>query len=170
MRPGLLRLISRLDPSIPVIVHDGRLDLVATNSSATELFGSVAGEGLYGRNIAHRAFTSSALADRLDRDGQRQLLRVAAAELRAALSRYPDDLYLLGLFHDLTATSPTFCECWERGEVGAWRSALKRLHHPSAGWLDFDVEVLHDPERDHRFMLYILTSEASDQHSPGRDD
>lgn len=52
------------------------------------------------------------------------------------------------------ARSPVFCERWESGEVGVWRSAFKGVRHPSKGWLDFDTEMLHDPERDHWFMLY----------------
>lgn len=156
VRPGLLRLIEHLDPAIPVTVHDGRLDVVAANASAADLFGRLSEDGRYGRNIVHRAFTSSVLTDSLDEDGKQQLLRVAAAELRAALSRYPDDPYLLGLFHELSADSLLFREHWERGEVGVWRSAFKRIRHTSKGWLDFDTEMLHDPERDHWFMLYTV--------------
>lgn len=156
IRPGLLRLIEHLDPAVPVTVHDGRLDLVAANASATQIFGPVTGDGSYGRNIVHRAFTSSVLAGCLDEGGMEQLLRMAAAALRATLSRYPDDPYLLGLFQDLMARSPAFRERWEHGEVDVWRSVFKRLRHPTAGWLDFEVEMLHDPERDHWFMLYVL--------------
>ena len=88
-----------------------------------------------------------------------RLFRVASAELRAAMSRYPEDPYLRGLLQDLTARSPVFRERWERGEVGVWRSAFKRLRHPSKGWLDFETEMLHDPERDHWFMLYTLRTD-----------
>ncbi|MEV0607387.1 hypothetical protein AB0I61_13570 [Polymorphospora rubra] len=86
--------------------------------------------------------------------GAAQLLRVAAAELRTALSRYPDDDYLRSLYTELTATSQSFRDHWERGEVGAWRSAVKLMHHPAHGWTSFDIEMLHDPERDHWIMLY----------------
>lgn len=161
VRPGLLRLMERLDPAVPVTAHDGRLDVVAANSSAMELFGSVTEDGSYGRNIVHRAFTSPVFAECLDEDGLDQLLRVAAAELRAAMSRYPEDSYLRGLLQDLTARSPVFRERWERGEVGVWRSAFKRLRHPSQGWLDFETEMLHDPERDHWFMLYTLRTDGA---------
>ncbi|AOS61617.1 DNA binding protein with helix-turn-helix domain [Actinoalloteichus hymeniacidonis] len=161
VRPGLLRLMAHLDSAVPVTVHDGRLDVVSTNAAATELLGAVIGSGDYGRNIVHRAFTSEVFAKFLDDEGMEQLWRVAAAELRAALSRYPDDPYLRGLFEDLLARSAAFRERWERGEVGAWRSAFKRIHHPTRGWLDFDTEMLHDPERDHWFMLYTLRPQES---------
>ncbi|MEE2054455.1 hypothetical protein [Nocardiopsis tropica] len=28
------------------------------------------------------------------------------------------------------------------------------MRHPTHGWARFDIEVLHDPERDHWIMLY----------------
>lgn len=156
VRPGLLRLMDRIDPVVPVTVHDGRLDVVAASASAMELFGPLTAGGEYGRNIVHRAFMTPAFTDRLDADGTEQLWRVAAAELRASLSRYPEDAYLDGLFHDLVDRSPAFRQRWDSGEVGVWRSAFKRVRHPAEGWLDFDTEMLHDPERDHWFMLYTV--------------
>ncbi|WP_231974125.1 helix-turn-helix transcriptional regulator [Pseudonocardia sp. HH130630-07] len=156
VRPGLLRLMDHLDAAVPMTVHDGRLDVVALNASAATLFGPVVGGGDYGRNIVYRAFTSPVFAELLDGDGIEALLRVAAAELRAALARYPADPYLLGLLRDLTAGSPEFRQRWDRGEVGAWRSAFKRIRHPERGWLDVDTEMLHDPERDHWVMLYTV--------------
>ena len=61
---------------------------------------------------------------------------------------------------DLTATSSTFRDYWERGEVIAWRSATKQLHHSTYGWARFDIELLHDPERDHWVMLYTPRDDA----------
>jgi hypothetical protein len=28
------------------------------------------------------------------------------------------------------------------------------MRHPTRGWLGFDIEMLHDPDRDHWVMLY----------------
>jgi len=156
VRPGLARLMENLASTVPMTVHDGRLDVVAVNAAAGEMFGSVIGDGHHGRNIVHRAFTSPAFTEVLDDDGMDHLLRVAAAELRAALARYPDDPYLLGVLQDLTGRSPGFRERWGHGEVGVWRSAFKRIRHPDRGWLDVDTEMLHDPERDHWVMLYTV--------------
>jgi hypothetical protein len=154
IRPGLLRLLRSLEDTMPVTVHDGRLDLLARNAAAAYLLGPLSGSGRYGRNIVHQCFTATALRDVLGDEGADQLARVATAELRSALGRYPDDGYLQSLFEELSATSATFRGYWEQGEVGALRSAAKRVHHPTRGWLDFDIEMLHDPERDHWVMLY----------------
>ncbi|MGN9786827.1 helix-turn-helix transcriptional regulator [Nonomuraea sp. ZG12] len=154
IRPGLLRLLRSLEDTMPVTVHDGRLDLLARNAAAAYLLGPLSGSGRYGRNIVHQCFTATALCEVLGDEGADQLARVATAELRSALGRYPDDGYLRSLFEELSATSAAFRGYWEQGEVGALRSAAKRVHHPTRGWLDFDIEMLHDPERDHWVMLY----------------
>lgn len=154
IRPGLLRMLHGLTDTMPVTVHDGRLDLLALNTAATELLQPLAATGPYGRNIVYQVFTATALADLLGDDGAEQLARVAAAELRRALSRYPGDPYIQALHTELTATSASFRDHWERGEVEAWRSAAKHIRHPTRGWVNFDIEMLHDPERDHWIMLY----------------
>jgi hypothetical protein len=139
------------------LVHDGRLDLLARNraaAAAADLLAPLAADGRFSRNIVYQVFAAPALADLLGDEGAEQLARVAAAELRTAASRYPDDPYLQALREELTATSASLRQHWDRGEVGAWRSAIKHIRHPVRGWLDFDIEMLHDPERDHWIMLY----------------
>ncbi len=154
IRPGLLRLLRGLDDTMPVTVHDGRLDLLARNKAAEELLGPLTGVGRFGRNIAHQAFTTTVLSDLLGGDGGERFLRVAASELRTALGRYPDDDYLRSLFAELTATSQSFRDHWENGEVSVSRSEMKQMRHPTHGWARFEIEMLHDPERDHWIMLY----------------
>jgi hypothetical protein len=93
IRPGLLRLLRNLENTMPVTVHDGRLDLLARNAAAADLFGPLSGSGWYGRNIVHQCFTAPALCHVLGEEGADQLSRVATAELRSALGRYPGDEY-----------------------------------------------------------------------------
>ncbi|WSU46848.1 hypothetical protein OG510_31430 [Streptomyces sp. NBC_01089] len=154
MRPGLLRVLHSLADTMPVTVHDGRLDLLACNAAATELFGPPPEGRPFARNIVHQCFTAPSFSEVLGEQGAAEHARVVTAEFRSALGRYPEDEYLHALFKELTATSAVFGDYWECGEVGAPRSAAERLHHTTRGWLDFDVEVLHDPERDHWIMLY----------------
>jgi hypothetical protein len=83
-------VLRSLDDTMPVTVHDGRLDLLAYNAAAAELLGPLAGDGPYGRNIVHQCFTTAALREVLDDEGADRLAREATAELRTALSRYPE--------------------------------------------------------------------------------
>ncbi|MFD6096703.1 helix-turn-helix transcriptional regulator [Nocardiopsis flavescens] len=160
IRPGLLRLLRGLDDTMPVTVHDGRLDLLARNRPAEELLGHLTGDGPFERNIAYQAFTTDVLPRLLGEEGADRFLRVAASELRVALSRYPGDAYLRALLAELTENSRSFRDHWEHGEVGASKSALKEMRHPTRGWARFEIEVLHDPERDHWIMLYTPRDDA----------
>ncbi|WP_075741503.1 MULTISPECIES: helix-turn-helix transcriptional regulator [Actinoalloteichus] len=154
IRPGILRLLRSLEGVMPATVHDGRLDVLAHNADAAQLLGPLWGDGPYGRNIVYQGFTAPELGELLDEEGADQFARVAVAELRIAISRYPGDEYLHSLFQELFACSAAFRTRWEHGEIGAWRSAFKRLRHPSHGWMSLDTEMLHDPEPDHWLMLY----------------
>lgn len=155
IRPGLLRMLRGLDATMPVTVHDGRLDLLARNRAAAELLEPLTRNGPYRRNVVYQAFTATDLPALLGDDGAELFLRVAAAELRTALSRYPDDAYLRAIRDRLMGNSVAFRDHWQRGEVNSWKSAIKDMHHPDRGWTTFDIEMLHDPERDHWIMLYI---------------
>ena len=154
IRPGLRQLLDSLNDTMPVTIHDGRLDMLAFNGAASDLFGPVFGDAPYGRSIVYQAFTSAGLRDVLGDDGAEQLARVATAELRKALSRYPEDEYLRALFGELSASSPEFVRHWERGEIGTWNSAMKQVNHPTRGVISFDSQMLHDPESDHWVMLF----------------
>ncbi|MFE6030408.1 helix-turn-helix domain-containing protein [Streptomyces niveus] len=154
IRPGLQQLLNSLDDTMPVTIHDGRLDMLAFNVAAVDLLGPVFDDGPYGHNIVYQAFTSAGLREVLGNEGAEQLSRVAAAELRKALSLYPEDEHLRSLFRELSTSSPEFSRHWDRGEIGTWRSAMKRFSHPTRGLLTFDSEMLHDPENDHWIMLF----------------
>lgn len=139
---------------MPVTIHDGRLDMLAFNAAAMDLFGPIFNDGPYGHNIVYQAFTSAGLREVLGNEGAEQLARVAAAELRKALSLYPEDERLRSLFRELLRSSPEFSRHWERGEIGTWNSAMKHINHPTQGLLAFDSQMLHDPESDHWVILF----------------
>lgn len=154
VRPGLRQLLDRMPNTIPVIIIDGRLDVLAFNDAAAELFGPAFKGRTYGRNVAFQAFTSPELSALLGNEGAAHLARVAAAELRKAMSIYPEDDRLRSLFRELSKNSSEFDRHWERGEIGTWRSAMKQVNHPTNGTLAFDSEMLHDPENDHWVMFF----------------
>ncbi|MDW5327099.1 hypothetical protein [Plantactinospora sp. KLBMP9567] len=87
IRPGFLRLLRTLDDTMPVSIHDGRLDMVAYNAAAAELFGQLSATGRFRRNIVYQCFTAVAVTEVLGEDGVEELARVSTAELRSALSR-----------------------------------------------------------------------------------
>jgi transcriptional regulator with XRE-family HTH domain len=153
IRPGLLQLLHNLDDTVPVTVHDGRLNVLRRNAAATQLLGTISGTGRFRHNIVHQGFTATA-RHLLGDEGAHRYARWATAELRSAMSRYPDDGYLRSLHADLSATSADFRRHWDRGEVTTERSTVKRLRHPTRGWLNFQSEILQDVEHDHWIVIY----------------
>ncbi|WP_201849558.1 helix-turn-helix transcriptional regulator [Myceligenerans indicum] len=153
LRPGLRRLLRCLDDTVPVTVHDGRLDVVARNAAATEILGSLPTEGRFRRNIVWHGFMATARVV-LGDEGAHKYAQWATAELRAAMGRYPGDEYLRSLRADLSTTSVAFQNYWALGEVSVTQSAEKHLYHPARGWQVFQSEMLHDAERDHWVVIY----------------
>lgn len=153
IRPGLLHMLDRLGDTVPVTMHDGRLELLARNAAATDLLGPVPSAGAFRRNIVHQGFAPEAVG-MLGAEGAETYNRWATAELRAAMGRYPHDEHLRSLRGELAATNPTFRRLWALGEAGTARSAVKRVHHATHGWLSFRSEMLHDAERDHWVVIY----------------
>jgi transcriptional regulator with XRE-family HTH domain len=153
VRPGLLRLLDRLDDT-PALVCDAKYDILAWNAMATALLGDFARVPPDGRNVIWRFFTEPAVRARHDEAGARQFARESVADLRAAAARYPRDAGIRQLVTRLQEASPDFAALWAERDVRVRRSARKRLCHPVLGWLDLDCDALHDPDRDQWLILY----------------
>ena len=55
---------------------------------------------------------------------------------------------------EMLALSPRFAEMWAAHEVEARGPMLKRVHHPQAGPLEFECQVLHIAETGQRLIAY----------------
>jgi transcriptional regulator with XRE-family HTH domain len=152
-RPGLLRLLDRLDDT-PALICDAKYDVLAWNAMATALLGDFAALPPDGRNVIWRFFTEPAARARYDEAGARQIAREFVADLRSVAARYPRDAGIRQLVTRLQDASPDFAELWAQRDVRVRRSTRKRLCHPALGWLDLDCDALHDPDRGHWLILY----------------
>lgn len=128
VRPGVLRLIQRLDDT-PALVCNARYDVLAQNQMAAALLGGFAALPPSERNIIWRFFTDPVARDRHDPAGADQFARESVADLRAARARYPDDTALTGLIDRLHTASGEFRGLWAQIDVQTRRSTRKRLHH-----------------------------------------
>jgi len=74
----------------------------------------------------------------------------AMAALRRETARRPHDRRLAGLVADLRRTDPDAARWWDDHAVRDHVSVAKRIDHPTAGPLEFDIEVVtapHDPDQ-----------------------
>ncbi len=127
----LRRLLAAAHPA-PAWVLNRRGDLVARNDAADALFGGLPAEA------NHVALTLA----RRDLWGDPALVvQDAVAHLRAATVGARDHPAVVALVRELSADAE-FARLWAAREVRAACSPLRRVRHPQAGDLDFDVQLL----------------------------
>jgi len=166
VRPGVQRLLDLIGGTVPVIVNNGRLDLVAANTLGSALFSPVyATPHPPSSPVNHARFTF--LDDRA-RDYWIDWERAAddsVAQLRAEAGRAPYDRDLTDLVGELSTQSPPFRTRWAAHDVRLHRTGRKHFRHPIVGELHLDYEVLDLPA-DPGLTLITFTSPAG---SPDED-
>ncbi|MFI6025498.1 helix-turn-helix transcriptional regulator [Amycolatopsis magusensis] len=153
LRPGVLHLLDRLADT-PVQVLNDLGDLLAQNTLADAVFGTVCSLTGPGRNIMWRWFTDPVVRRAYPAGEHDDLGRVHVAELRAALSRREGDPGAADLVNRLREASPEFAALWDRHEVATRRCSRMRVDHPVVGPLDLDWEVLLTPAEDQKLLLF----------------
>jgi transcriptional regulator with XRE-family HTH domain len=166
VRPNVQRLLDLMGQTVPVIINNGRLDLVAANTLGRALFSPVyAAPHPAGTPPNHGRFTF--LDDRA-RDFWIDWERAAddsVAQLRTEAGRDPYDRALTDLVGELSTRSPEFRTRWAAHNVRLHRTGRKHFRHPVVGELHLDFEVLDLPA-DPGLTLITFTSPAG---SPDED-
>ncbi|RHA38831.1 helix-turn-helix domain-containing protein [Cellulomonas rhizosphaerae] len=166
VRPGVQRLLDLVGDVVPVIVNNGRLDLVAANALGRALFSPVYATPVpAGGPANHARFTF--LDDRA-RDFWVDWDRAAddaVSQLRTEAGRDPYDRALTDLVGALSTQSPPFRTRWAAHDVRLHRTGRKHVRHPVVGELHLDFEVLDLPA-DPGLTLITFTSPAG---SPDED-
>lgn len=150
--PGVLQLLDRLGP-VPAYVVDERHDIVAWNAVAASLITDFAQLPREERNALRLSMRGVCSAP----NGENHFARQAAAELRLAVARHPDDPALAALTREYAEFSTEFADSWRDHEVRPRPTLRKRIDHPHLGPLDLDCQTLQVPGQKHRLIL--LTAE-----------
>ncbi|WP_456847090.1 helix-turn-helix domain-containing protein [Cellulomonas sp. P5_C6] len=166
VRPGVQRLLDLMGETVPVIVNNGRLDLVGANALGRALFAPVSATPRPpGSPANHARFTF--LDDRA-RDFWIDWERAAddtVSQLRTEAGRDPYDRSLTDLVGELSTRSPGFRTRWAAHDVRLHRTGRKHVRHPVVGELHLDFEVLDLPA-DPGLSMITFTSPAG---SPDED-
>ncbi|MDG6103161.1 helix-turn-helix domain-containing protein [Dactylosporangium aurantiacum] len=158
---GILHLIDRLDDT-PAFVIDAVYNLLAWNRMATALLIDPTVWPVADRNLIWQLF-SSPYTD-FDDPQIDEHARLCLADLRRAVTRYPDDPGVAALVARLHATGPGFVRRWVDYPVDPPRStSTKRIPHPVVGELELDCQTLHITERDQRLVLYTAAPGSRSQ-------
>jgi hypothetical protein len=151
--PGIRYLLDSL-PETPAYVVDAKYDILAWNQLATHFIGDLSGFADSDRNMIRWMFRMPAIEVPWSDPESARFARSTVAELRAAYARYPSDQGMRDLVTELLALSPQFAEMWAQHDVASRRPLVKRFHHPQAGPLEFECQVLQVGETGQRLIVY----------------
>ncbi|ROS57681.1 helix-turn-helix transcriptional regulator [Frigoribacterium sp. PhB118] len=158
--PGVQRIVDRLG-DVPLAVFSATHDILLWNP----LWAAVNGDpsrlvGLE-RNLVWRHFTSGHEGTEFDARHEEDFASDLAADLRAAVGRYPSDPSLGHLVSRLLETSPEFARRWAEVKVAEHRASRKTVTGTPVGPIAIDCDVLTAPG-DLRIVVYTV--------APGSDD
>jgi transcriptional regulator with XRE-family HTH domain len=150
VRGGIRLLIDTLDRT-PGVLLSRRLDLLYWNQTAEALLGPFADHRNYARMILRDPAQRTLHADWED------AARQAAALLRYAAARHPEDDRLRALVAELADADPRFSLWWDAHDVEEKRHGAKTYLHPTAGELTLTYEALPLPDDgDQILTLYTV--------------
>ncbi|MDR8407397.1 helix-turn-helix transcriptional regulator [Nonomuraea sp. 3-1Str] len=165
VRPSILALLERL-PQTAAIVTSAVFEVLAWNDLAAALMEDFAELAPKDRNLARRAFLTSARADATPYgiSDAAEFRHHVVMGLRSTLARYPSDPAVTELVDELRDASPDFARLWERHDVHAAPTLTKTFRHPVVGEITVDCDSLTLTDRDQRLVLY-----SAPPGSPGAD-
>ncbi|MFI6789832.1 helix-turn-helix transcriptional regulator [Nonomuraea sp. NPDC050383] len=165
VRPSILALLERL-PQTAAIVTSATFEVLAWNDLAAALMEDFAELAPKDRNLARRAFLTSARADATPYgiSDAAEFRHHVVMGLRSTLARYSSDPAVTELVDELRDASPDFARLWERHDVHAAPTLTKTFRHPVVGEITVDCDSLTLTDRDQRLVLY-----SAPPGSPGAD-
>ncbi len=155
---GLLELLEAIEP-VPAYIRNGRLDILAWNSSVTELFVDFATLQPKERNTLRLLFLYPPYRQ-LIVDWEK-VARDTLETFRAARARAEDKVPFDELADELCRESEEFRALWPDLDVKNFSEGTKRLHHPTRGPIDlFYVALAPEGRPELSFVTYIVKNEA----------
>ncbi|QHF25774.1 helix-turn-helix domain-containing protein [Rathayibacter sp. VKM Ac-2804] len=160
--PGVQRIVDRCG-DVPLAVFSAAHDILLWNPLWAALNGDPSRHTGLDRNLVWRSFTQGHEGTEFDDQHAEDFANDLAADLRAAVGRYPDDAALAHLVARLRATSPDFERRWAVARVAEHRSSRKTVTSTPVGPITIDCDVLAVPGGDLRIVVYTATPGSTDQ-------
>ncbi|MGV9701788.1 helix-turn-helix transcriptional regulator [Streptomyces sp. NPDC003483] len=153
--PGLLRIMRTLD-HVPVLLLGRRGEVLARNLLLTEVLGRRMEPGT---SFARYMFQDPVARERIV--NWADFASATVATMRRETARRPHDKRLTALVDELRASDDDVARWWDDHTVRDYASVAKRVDHPVAGPLAFDIEIVgapHDP--DQRLVVYTTEPDS----------
>lgn len=144
--------------AMPALVVNRRLDVLAWNRTAAALLTDFGALPDGRRNLASLIFLDAAY-QALFGDAWEPVARESVAVLRMEAGRRPDDMKLQALVGELGVQDPRFRAWWAGQSVSGPKLRRKTYHHPLAGPVTLEAEVLAVESRP-GLSLVVYTAPA----------
>jgi transcriptional regulator with XRE-family HTH domain len=141
--PAVREVVDALDP-LPAQLVNARYDIVAWNRTQAALMGDYSTLPARYRNIMWLLFTQPTWRELLV---DQQDVAYVVARFRANMAEHIGEPAWVELVDELCAVSPAFVELWERHDVAAGNSRVKRYLHPKVGSIRLVTTGLHLSDR-----------------------
>lgn len=153
--PGLLRLVHTLD-HVPVLLLGHRGEVLARNALLTEVLGRPLEPG---SSFVRFMFQDPVARERIL--NWADFASATVATMRREIARRPHDNRLTALVDELRTTDPDVARWWDDHAVRDYASVTKRIQHPAAGPMSFDIEIVCAPhEPDQRLVVYTAEPDS----------
>jgi transcriptional regulator with XRE-family HTH domain len=159
--PSVQRLVDRL-ADLPVAVYDPAWTIITWNAPWAALMGDPSAAAGRDRNLIWRTFTGSSTRVRKSDAEVDEFETNAVADLRRAVSAYPDDARLRRLVDELRLASSRFAKLWADRTVSSAGSNSKTIVHPEVGPITLDCDVLTVANSDLRLVVYTAEPSSPD--------
>jgi transcriptional regulator with XRE-family HTH domain len=154
--PGLLRIATTLD-HVPVLLLGQRGEVLARNALLQAVLGHPLPPG--------SSFTDYLFREPMARERIVNWADFAAssvATMRMEVGRHPEDQLLAAAVEQLRRTDPDVARWWDDHTVRDYASVRKRIAHPAAGPLQFNIEVVTAPHvPDQHLVVYTVEPDSA---------
>jgi len=159
--PGVQRIVDRLG-DVPLAVFSATHDVLLWNPLWAAVNGDPSRLTGLDRNLVWRHFTQGHVGTDFDAQHEEDFASDLAADLRAAVGRYPRDASLAHLVERLLAASPEFERRWAEARVAQHRSSRKTVTSTPVGPITIDCDLLTAPG-DLRIVVYTVAPGSEDE-------
>ena len=158
------RLVDQLD-STPAAIYDLCWNPLAWNPMWAAVNGDPLSRPARARNMMWSFMAG--LPSRVKRrpDQTLSIQQVLVGDLRARMGQHARDNRLTKYVADLSSASDHFRNIWASENIAAYRHEEKTIHHPDAGILTLDCDVLAADNNELRLVVYTARrrSETTDR-------
>lgn len=163
VRPGIVKLLDRIDGLCAGLVLDDVGDILAWNDLATALFVDFASVAPEERNLMSLLVTDEALRRRIPDTERPRVVEALVADFKAQSVRAADQVRVQAVVDRLNQPGTEFADAWASTTIAPFQICIDHVVHPAVGSVRLEVEFLDIADAGQRMVVYHAADEMSEQ-------